>query len=119
MKLTGRVPRRATAAVAISTRRGSRVEAERVGGVVEDSDVIDVGGHEAARFTIAQDDSDTSGETSQMLVINGGDRIYRVTTKTAVQRQRATATPSSSHSHSPERRHGQKRLGRSASERSA
>jgi len=79
MKLTGRVPRRATAAVAISTRRGSRAEAERVGGVVEDSDVIDVGGHEAARFTIAQDDSDTSGDTTQMLVINGGDRIYRVT----------------------------------------
>jgi len=54
-------------------------EAERVGGVVEDSDVIDVGGHEAARFTIAQDDSDTSGDTTQMLVINGGGRIYRVT----------------------------------------
>ncbi len=53
-------------------------EAERVGGVVEDSAVIDVGGHEAARFTIAQDDSDTSGDTTQMLVINGGDRIYRV-----------------------------------------
>jgi len=54
-------------------------EAERVGGAVEDSDVIDVVGREAVRFTFAQDDSDTSGDTTQMLVVNGGDRIYRVT----------------------------------------
>lgn len=54
-------------------------EAARVGGVVQDSDVIDIGGYEAVRFTFAQDDSATSGDTTQTLIVNGGDRIYRVT----------------------------------------
>ncbi len=53
-------------------------EAERIGGIVERSDIVDVGGHEAVRFTFAQDDSDTSGDSTQIVVVNGGDRIYRV-----------------------------------------
>jgi hypothetical protein len=52
--------------------------AERVGGEVLESSVVDVAGRTAARFTFAQDDSDTSGDTVEALVVNGGDRVYSI-----------------------------------------
>jgi hypothetical protein len=52
--------------------------AERVGGEVSESSVVDVAGRPAARFTLAQDDSDTSGDTVDALVVNGGVQIYSI-----------------------------------------
>ncbi len=55
------------------------VEAERVGGAVQESTLLDVAGHPAVQFTLTPADSDTSGDTVQSLVVNGGDQIYTVT----------------------------------------
>ena len=52
--------------------------AERVGGEVVEASVVDVAGRPAVRFSFAQDDSDTSGDTVEALVLNGGDQIYSV-----------------------------------------
>jgi len=52
--------------------------AERVGGEVLESSVVDVAGRPAARFTLAQDDSGTSGDAVEALVVNGGDRVYSI-----------------------------------------
>ena len=52
--------------------------AERVGGEVLESTMVDVAGRPAVRFRFAQDDSDTSGDTVEALVVNGGDQIYSI-----------------------------------------
>ena len=52
--------------------------ADRVGGELVESSAVEVDGRPAVRFSFAQDDSDTSGDTVQALVVNGGDQIYSV-----------------------------------------
>jgi hypothetical protein len=52
--------------------------ADRVGGAVLESNVVELSGRPAVRFSFAQDDSDTSGDTVEALVVNGGDQIYSV-----------------------------------------
>jgi hypothetical protein len=58
--------------------RVPELAAERVGGEVVESSVVDVAGRPAVRFSFAQDDSDTSGDTVEALVVNGGEQIYSV-----------------------------------------
>ena len=52
--------------------------ADRVGGAVLESNVVELSGRPAVRFSFAQDDSDTSGDSVEALVVNGGDQIYSV-----------------------------------------
>lgn len=52
--------------------------ADRVGGELVESSTTEVDGRPAVRFSFAQDDSDTSGDTVVALVVNGGDQIYSV-----------------------------------------
>jgi hypothetical protein len=52
--------------------------ADRVGGSVLESDVVELSGRPAVRFSFAQDDSDSSGDGVEALVVNGGDQIYAV-----------------------------------------
>ena len=52
--------------------------AARVGGEVVESSLVDVAGRPAVRFLFAQDDSDTSGDTVDALVVNGGDQLYSI-----------------------------------------
>ena len=48
------------------------------GGTVLESTLTSIDGAPGARFTLADADSDTSGETTEVLLVRAGDQLYRI-----------------------------------------
>ena len=55
-----------------------QIEAERAGATVVDSEVMTVDGTPGVRFTLADADHDTSGDTTEVLLVRTTDQLYRV-----------------------------------------
>jgi hypothetical protein len=53
-------------------------EAERTGGSVLESARVTVGGASGVRFTLADADSNTSGDTTDVLLVRAGGQLFRV-----------------------------------------
>ena len=53
-------------------------DAERTGGTVVSSEMVTIGDSPAARFTLADADSETSGDTTEVLQVRTAGQLYRV-----------------------------------------
>ena len=54
------------------------LDAERTGATVVESTLTSVDGAPGARFTLADADSDTSGDTTEALLVRSGGQLYRI-----------------------------------------
>jgi hypothetical protein len=65
-------------AFAWSPAGAAALDAERGGGTVLQSTLTSVDGAPGARFTLADADSDTSGDTTEVLLVRAGGQLYRI-----------------------------------------